>query len=161
VLSFARPSPPKLEKCDTSQLVHRVIGFVQDQAAKGSLELFADTADSPPAIKIDPEQIFQVFLNLAVNALQAMPEGGSLKISTRLEAHDGHQFILVEFKDTGRGISPECKEKIFTPFFSTKKGGTGLGLSISQAILEGHGGLISFESKVGEGSIFSVRLPLA
>jgi signal transduction histidine kinase len=123
-------------------------------------------------ILIDPDQIKQVFWNLLINAAQSMTNGG--KISIRLEkAHDGllttnpqrptqkrsKQWVKISITDSGNGIPPEDKEKIFEPFYTTKERGTGLGLSIVHKIIENHNGVIKVESEEGKGSTFTLLLP--
>jgi two-component system NtrC family sensor kinase len=114
---------------------------------------------SPVLVSIDANEMKQVFINIINNALQAMPQGGDLRI--RLTT-DGDQEALIEFADTGIGILPGNMKKIFEPFFSTKENGdgTGLGLSITYRIVQNHGGRIEVESEVGKGSVFKVFLPL-
>ncbi len=116
-------------------------------------------ADTLPTVDGDDHQIEQVMLNLAINACEAMPDGGTLLITS--EAADGK--VLVKFTDTGCGIKPEFLDKIFEPFFSTKPvgKGTGLGLSVSYGIVEEHGGTLEVESEEGKGSTFTVILPCA
>ncbi|GFP26409.1 hypothetical protein HKBW3S25_01902, partial [Candidatus Hakubella thermalkaliphila] len=109
-----------------------------------------------PFLKGDPDKIGQVFLNLVINAVEAMPEGGTLNICTR----NTGQHILVEIADTGQGISQEMKEKIFLPFVTTKKGGLGLGLPIVRRIVEEHKGEISVDGQEGHGTTFRVWFPL-
>ena len=99
----------------------------------------------------------QAFTNLGVNALEAMPNGGVLKVSV-LEGTRGK--VSVQFSDTGKGIPREVQPKVFDPFFTTKEGGTGLGLSIAQRIIMQHDGDISVEGEEGKGSIFTISLPL-
>lgn len=109
----------------------------------------------------DPERMRQVFQNLILNAVQAMPEGGELTVSTRLEKspEDGKSFMCVDIKDTGSGIKPENMPRLFEPLFSTKAKGTGLGLPISKEIVEKHGGKIEAQSEWGRGSAFTVKIP--
>ena len=116
------------------------------------------TLRETPALKIDPDQIQQVFLNLVLNARDAMPEGGSLDIAIRQS--NGHVEMM--FADTGRGIAPEVKDKIFDPFFSTKgpTKGTRLGLSICYSIIKDHGGTIEIDSEQGKGTRFIIRIPV-
>jgi signal transduction histidine kinase len=110
-------------------------------------------------VYMDHDEIKQVFINIAQNALQAMPSGGEFRV--RLSTVRDHQAV-VEFGDTGVGIAPENLDKIFEPFFSTKENGdgTGLGLSISYRIIQNHGGKIEAASQVGQGTVFRVTLPL-
>lgn len=109
-------------------------------------------------LKIDPDQIQQVFLNLILNARDAMPDGGRLVISVKRA--DGH--VEMCFADTGSGIDAEVKEKVFDPFFSTKgpTKGTGLGLSICYSIIKDHGGTIDIDSEKGKGTKFTIRIPV-
>ncbi len=109
------------------------------------------------AIAGDREQLKQAFLNLILNALQAMPDGGTLTIATEL--HEAQAAIL--FIDTGRGIPPADLERIFNPFFTTRKEGTGLGLAITHRIIQGNGGRIDVTSRPGAGTTFTVFLPLS
>ena len=111
-----------------------------------------------PPLKIDPDQIQQVFLNLVLNARDAMPEGGSLDIS--IQQSNGH--VEMRFADTGHGIDPGVRDKLFDPFFSTKgpTKGTGLGLSICYSIIKDHGGTIEVDSEQGKGTRFIIRIPV-
>jgi two-component system NtrC family sensor kinase len=109
---------------------------------------------------VDANQIKQVFMNMVINAAQAMPNGGILTIATGVDGADGRLFVRLH--DTGCGIPEENLQKIFDPFFSTKEQqGTGLGLSVSYGIVKNHGGRIEVQSEVGNGTTFTVRLPLA
>jgi signal transduction histidine kinase len=108
-------------------------------------------------VSIDADQMRQAFTNLGVNALEAMPQGGVLKV-TVLENAKGK--IMLRFSDTGKGIPKEVQAKVFDPFFTTKEGGTGLGLSIVHRIITQHGEDISVEGEEGRGSIFTISLPL-
>jgi PAS domain S-box-containing protein len=114
-----------------------------------------------PMIECYPGKINQVFLNILVNAIQAINEEGKIYIKTRITKKDGRKFLVVSIKDTGKGMTDEVKKKIFEPFYTTKEAGegTGLGLSISVSIIESHNGAIEVESKVGKGSTFSIYLP--
>ncbi len=124
------------------------------------IKLTMNLAKKLPQITADPLRLRQVFINLANNAVQAMPDGGELNISTFMESHYAGDEICVVFKDTGHGISKENLNKIFEPLFTTKDKGTGLGLAICSGIVASHGGKIEVESVAGKGSQFIVRLPL-
>ena len=127
---------------------------------------------SLPEVMADFGQLQEVFLNIILNAVQAMPNGGELTIKTYAEEiskfgrrktdmfKQGSEVVDIEFRDTGEGIPEEKLKKIFDPFFSTKEGGTGLGLSICHGIIEAHQGTIDAQSKVGEGTTFIIQLPL-
>jgi signal transduction histidine kinase len=126
-------------------LQHRHIALQQDLAS-----------DLPPTLAL-PDELVQVFLNLVLNAADAMAEGGMLRVTSRLD-DDGR--LAVAFSDTGCGIPPEHLNRIFEPFFSTKESGTGMGLSISGDVIKQHGGEITVESQVGQGTTFTVWLPV-
>ena len=112
-------------------------------------------APSLPEVWIDRNQIVQIFLNLLTNSVQSMEKGGRLTLSTR--QRDG--WVEIHFQDSGKGISEENLSRIFDPFFTTKENGTGLGLSISKRIIEDHGGNISIESQVHQGTWVTIQLP--
>ena len=124
---------------------------------------------SLPMLAADPDQLYQVFLNLVVNAADAMPAGGRLRIAARVAERSGPEpgaaarpCVAVAFEDTGAGIAPGNLERVFEPFFTTKEvgGGTGLGLAISYGIVREHGGWIDVTSSVGVGTCMTVCLPL-
>jgi len=109
---------------------------------------------------MDTDQIKQVFVNIILNAAEAMPQGGTLTIET--ETDSDSRFLKVNFTDTGSGIPEENLSKIFDPFFTTKRSGkgTGLGLSVSYGIIQRHNGFLEVKSQIGRGSTFTVKLPL-
>src|SRR4029079_17087237 len=129
-----------------------------------TVEIVTSYADGLPPVRADAEQLLQVFLNLSLNALQAMTQGGRLLISTSLRRATRRSaaaaFLEVRFRDTGVGIPPGDIKNLFIPFFTTKEKGTGLGLPISQRIIENHGGTIEVRSQPGEGAAFTVLLPI-
>jgi len=126
------------------------------------VEVHLQLADELPRARADAEQLRQVFLNLAINAVQAMPSGGKLTISTALRKPGRRSMPMLEvrFRDTGLGIPAQELKNLFIPFYTTKDKGTGLGLPISQRIIENHGGTIEVRSRVGVGSTFTVVLPV-
>jgi PAS domain S-box-containing protein len=154
---FARLYPRQKVPTSLRDILENTLNLVRYDRHFKKIEIHTDVAQTPP-LKIDPDQIQQVFLNLVLNARDAMPEGGSLDIAIRQS--NGHVEML--FADTGRGIAPEVKDKIFDPFFSTKgpTKGTGLGLSICYSIIKDHGGTIEIESEQGKGSRFTIRIPV-
>jgi signal transduction histidine kinase len=121
------------------------------------VEIKKEISQKPLQVSIDPDQIRQAFTNLGVNALEAMPQGGILKVTI---LDNNRDKIWVRFSDTGNGISKEVAAKVFDPFFTTKEGGTGLGLSIAHRIVTQHGGEIRMEGEEGKGSTFTITLPL-
>jgi len=157
----------EIELCDVNEILRSVRLLIEQQAYQSKVELKTNLAEKMPSLKGDSEHLRQVFLNLILNAIQAMPNGGTLNIETTLQDKKINRdkevatpFIEVKISDTGIGIPPENRDKIFNPFFTTKKDGTGLGLAISYRILENHKGSISVQSTVGKGTAFIVRLPV-
>jgi signal transduction histidine kinase len=138
--------------------------MLENQAKERNVKIAREFSADLPKTWIDREQLKQVFMNLILNAIQAMRDGGLLVIATRV-ASDGdgsasRPCVQVEVRDTGIGIPEENLERIFDPFFTNKDGGSGLGLSISHQIIEEHGGRILVRSKIKEGTSFFVNLPL-
>jgi signal transduction histidine kinase len=163
LLSFARPSRPNVAEENMNDVVDGIARILETEAKEKGVEITRDFGLSLPKVWIDREQMKQVFMNLILNAIQAMREGGSIFISTRLISRDeaGHsgQFVQVEVRDTGIGIPAENLDHIFDPFFTSKDEGSGLGLSISHQIVQEHGGYVTVESKVGVGTTFFINLP--
>lgn len=158
-LDLLRPNRMVVEFTDLNEALEQALFFIQRDRRRG-VELKMELTPDLPLIHIDREQIQQVFLNLALNALQAMGTEGTLTITTGEigGAHD--RGLVVRFADTGPGIPPERRVQIFEPLFTTRTNGTGLGLSTSKRIVERHGGTLTVESEVGVGSTFTVTLPL-
>jgi len=148
---------PELEFQDTNleKLIEEVINFIEPETERQNIKLVRNI-ESLPIVKIDPAQIKQTLFNLIINANQAMLEGGKLTISARLDGNN----VIIEIEDTGHGIPTEIQEEIFDLFVSTKKEGTGIGLAIAKQVVESHGGKIEIKSKVGEGTKFTIFLPL-
>ena len=158
LLELARPRQPLIEATPLAAVVERALDFVEARAREKDISIHrALTAEQPPA-RCDPEQIYQVALNLIINALQILPHGGRITVRT-LPAHDGRVGFAVS--DNGPGIAEELQERVFAPFFTMREGGTGLGLALVQRIVQAHQGLISLESQVGHGTTFIVELPVA
>jgi len=158
LMLFARPMPPKKSQVNLNQLVEEGLHFLESRCDKEGIERVCSFSPDLPEITADPAQLTQVLVNLVVNAIQAMPEGGRLTVRTL--AGEGHISLIVE--DTGIGISEAVMKKIFIPFFTTKDvdQGTGLGLAVVHGIVTSHGGSIKVDSKVGRGTRFEVKLPL-
>lgn len=157
LLSFARPSAPRLGAVDVNQVIEQALSLVGHQAELERVEVIKEGDPSLPDVWADFDQLRQVFVNLTLNAIQAMPNGGTLTLRTLL---DKEGSVRVDVEDTGSGISRENMQKLFTPFFTTKgKGqGVGLGLAVTQGIIEKHGGRIEVKSEEGKGTTFSVYL---
>jgi signal transduction histidine kinase len=142
---------------DLNELLEDLVDFFLPQAQAHRAKLRLKRSEGPLVADVDPKLIKQALLNLMLNALQAMPEGGELILSAARE--DGQ--ALVDVIDTGKGIAPEALAKIFTAYYTSKKGGTGLGLAMTQRIVKEHGGQLTVTSEQGKGSDFSLRLPLS
>ncbi|MBI2876188.1 MAG: HAMP domain-containing protein [Candidatus Tectomicrobia bacterium] len=168
LLDFSCPQRPQLKEIDLNRLLRGIFKLMEHQISKRQVRLEAHLQPDLPPIQGDPHQLQQVFLNLFVNACQAMPGGGTLTVSTRLSPEaqllpeNGGSLVETRFSDTGCGISQEHLSRIFEPFFTTKDPGKGigLGLAICQGIIEDHGGTIGVESAVPQGSTFIVKLPV-
>ena len=162
LLSFARPSRPNVAEESMNDVVDGIARILETEAKEKGVEITRDFALNLPRVWIDREQMKQVFMNLILNAIQAMGEGGSIFISTRLTSRNdtgrAGQFVQVEVRDTGLGIPPENIDHIFDPFFTSKEEGSGLGLSISHQIVQEHGGYVTVESKVGVGDNIFYKL---
>jgi signal transduction histidine kinase len=155
LLSYATPKEPLFTWTDPKQLVGRLIALVRPQADAAGIKMTERYADVLPTIRVDPELLTQALLNLALNAIQAMKPGGTLQVS--LENAD--ESVRFSISDTGKGIAPEEVNRIYRPFYTTKHQGTGLGLAITRGVVERHGGQIEVESKLGEGSTFTLVIP--
>lgn len=158
LLFFGRQMPTKKSEIDINKIVTDGLYFLESRCAKEGIELIKELAPNLPKIYSDQAQIHQVIVNLIVNAIHAMPEGGTLTIRTVLRDDN----VIIEVEDTGKGIAEEIRKKIFLPFFTTKEvgDGTGLGLSVVHGIVTSQNGKIEVESKVDKGSRFIVSLPI-
>jgi nitrogen fixation/metabolism regulation signal transduction histidine kinase len=154
-IDFARLSKPELRNTRIIEVVERAIDLIEPQAMGQKVELQRDYRDRELSLLIDERQIRQALLNVFINALQAMPDGGRLEVSIQ----GGSDSVLIKIADTGEGVAPEQIENIFDPFFTTRHQGTGLGLPIAQIIVEDHGGRSVVESSKGKGTIVTIELP--
>ena len=158
LLSFSRVTPMNLEWCELNQVIDRCVRLVQHKMDMATIQLNLALGDELPHVRCDPNQIEQVALAMIINAIDAMPQGGNLWITTCQSSATTVELII---RDDGMGISDEHLAHIFEPFYTTKEsGGSGLGLAISQNIVERHGGSISVGSKVGQGTTFTIVLPV-
>ncbi len=176
LLDFSRTKTPQLQLIPANKLIRQALGKC---GIPENITVHIDIPETLPMIKIDPFQMGQVFQNLITNAVQAMPNGGSVKIAARLISSDvgaglvpahvqGGQpqglplqdFIEISVTDTGEGISPENMGKLFQPLFTTKAKGIGLGLTVSKNLTEANGGKLEVESQIGNGTTFAVILPV-
>jgi len=159
---FYRPARDELELTEVNDLLAETIELVQTHLRHGHVTVTASFCPNLPLLVAHPDQLRQVFLNLMLNACDAMPNGGQLHISTELSCRNerDEQWVVVAVRDTGVGINPEHMPHLFEPFYTTKPQGTGLGLAISAHIVTQHGGHIQVESTPGVGSTFTVLLPV-
>jgi PAS domain S-box-containing protein len=177
-LFLARPTQPRQELCSVQEVLQEVLDFLDNELVRDRIHVVRTFAPGLPEIRSDPRQLHEVFLNLMLNAMQAMAAAhgqGTLTVETKLVANSqqraasedkrsasAERWIEVRIQDDGPGIPPEHRAKLFEPFFSTKppEQGTGLGLWIVRSTLTGLGGTVSYETEVGQGSTFIVRLPV-
>jgi two-component system NtrC family sensor kinase len=158
LLDFARQTRPQKRMASINALIDNIILLVRNQTSFRNILIEKDLAPDIPDILVDPDQVQQVFVNIILNAAEAMTKGGTLTIRS-MRSVDG-ESIIITLADTGHGISEEVRERIFDPFYTTKEHGTGLGLSISYGIIEQHGGTISVDSVMEKGSTFTISLPI-
>ena len=156
-LRFARPPVPETKPIDLNGTIERVLSLVGFEAVARDVEIQTQLDSTLDSIPADEGQLSQVFLNVAINALQAMQPGGTLTVRTRLDG----RFVEAMFKDTGDGIRSEHLPHLFDPYFTTRPAGVGLGLAIAHRIVEGHYGTIDVESELGAGTAVVIRLPCA
>jgi len=159
LLDFSRPKEPEMTRTDVHELLDRSLGITDRQALFQNIKIEKFYAPSLPPIVADPGQLQQVFLNIILNAAEAMNGSGTLTLRTSFDPE--HGTLTVEFSDTGHGIRGEDQKRLFEPFFTTKEvgKGTGLGLAISYGIIRKHGGTIEVLSEVGKGATFKIKLP--
>jgi two-component system NtrC family sensor kinase len=159
MMLFARQMPPQKTAVDLNQIVDEGLYFLESRCAKEGIEVERTLARHLPEIHADPSQMTQVLVNIVVNAIQAMPGGGTLGIQTKASPKN----IQLIIQDSGVGMEGRIKEQVFLPFFTTKDigEGTGLGLAVVHGIVTSHGGTIDVESEVGKGTTFKVKLPIA
>ena len=160
LLEFSRASHPKMEKVALEELVDKTVRLVSNELQLHHIKFSKEIQGSLPRTLVDRSGIQQVLLNLFINSIQAMPKGGVLKVITRL--HDTLKEVRMDVEDTGEGIPADQLTNIFDPFFTTKKEGegTGLGLSVSYSIIKKHRGRIEVKSTLGQGTCFSIFLPI-
>jgi signal transduction histidine kinase len=157
LLNYGRPAQLAVETVDMRKLISDTMSLVRPQADEQGVTITVEEPDQPAEVKGDRERLKSCLSNIAINALQAMPNGGTLK--TRVVQSNG--FIEINVSDTGIGISEESIGKVFEPYFSTKQAGFGLGLAVTRKIVEEHKGSIGVESEINQGTTFTVRLPAA
>ena len=160
LLEFSRQAELEKETVDINSIIINSLSLTKNQALINGVNFATKLSDQLPDIVVDGGQIQEVFLNIILNAIDAMPEGGELSVASNMA--DSEQFIQIRFADTGCGISPENLDKVFDPFFTTKDAskGTGLGLAVAYGVIEKHQGKIGMESEVGKGATCIIDLPV-
>jgi len=158
LLAFARRRSPEWRTVDLGEIVDDTLEMFQERIAESCITIDKAIESSLPPVRADRDQLIQVLINLVMNSIHAMPEGGQLKLSLAREGSS----VCLGLADTGQGMPEEIRSKVFEPFFTTKDFGmgTGLGLTVVKGIIEEHGGTIDVESIVDKGTIFWIRLPL-
>jgi signal transduction histidine kinase len=174
LLSYSRISPPVLSTANLHEVIEAALISIKEEAQITQVQVEKSFDLTLPLLPLDPRQMEGVFLNLFLNALQAMPQGGTLTVQTKwrqsgyrhqegcpysLDLEDG--WVEVTVTDTGGGIPPEILGEVFRPFFTTKAKGTGLGLSLVQRVVEQHRGQVFAQSRAGVGTTFYLLLPIA
>lgn len=163
LLDFGRPKGLTVSEVRVDKVLEDVLKLVENQCCKSSIEIVREF-ESVPSIPADAERLSQAFMNVILNATQAMPNGGTLKIKnhpdfigTKIKSDE---FIIIEISDTGEGIPEERLPNIFDPFYTTKEGGSGMGLAVTYRIIKEHGGEIEVASEAGKGATFKICLPI-
>jgi signal transduction histidine kinase len=163
LLVYARPKPPQLGRAEIKETIARTLQLARQQTGARKVEFSIQISPKIPSFMADSEQIHQVLLNLVLNGIQAIDKEGKIIIDATLRDGDGLNrsgYVEIAVTDTGQGIPPEHLDRIFRPFYTTKRGGTGLGLSLCRRIITAHGGTLVAESELKKGSRFTIRLPL-
>jgi len=155
-LSLARPLEIKPEALQVQDVLNELARLVEDEAQQSKVQIRVVAPLTLPPLEADREYLRQTLLNLILNGLQAMPEGGTLTLA----ANKSNGNILISVTDTGTGIAPENRTRIFEPYFTTKPKGSGLGLAITRSIIEAHGGTITVFNEAGQGCRFEIALPI-
>ena len=158
LLDFSKPQNLKITKQNVNGLLDMVTDQMEDELEKGGCRIEKSFSESIPSIRMDMDRLSQVFINVLLNARQAMPDGGVIRIYTEVAAETGS--VMIGIHDSGKGMDQETAGKIFDPFFSTRDEGTGLGLTICRQIVEAHGGTIRLQSSPGKGTNVLVELPI-
>jgi two-component system NtrC family sensor kinase len=163
LVDFSNPKKYHLEQKRMSDLIRRVIRLVENDLTKHGITFSQEFEDDLPSVLVSENEIVEMLLNLIINAIDAMPQGGSLSIRafSKLDQNLQKPFVTLTIKDSGEGIALEVQHKVFDRYFTTKDSGTGLGLSICERIVMAHNGDIKFESEQGVGTTFIVKLPAA
>jgi signal transduction histidine kinase len=154
-LKFMRPQELEISSVNVNELIKREVSFLETEWVKKGIHFILECETGLPPISADPDLLEQVFLNIILNACQAMEEGGNIRISTASYQDD----IRISISDEGPGIPPEVREKIFHLYYTTKPQGSGLGLPLAYRFVQLHEGVIDVQSEVGKGTTFIIQLP--
>ena len=162
IVNFSNPYKFEMEKRDIASVLDRTLKLVERDLSSGKITLSKEYREGY-SVLADKNQIMEVFLNIILNAIEAMPHGGKLKVKAVRHADEksGKEYVSIMIADTGCGIPPESINQIFQRYFTTKKEGTGLGLAVVERVIKAHGGFVSVTSEVGKGTKFSIYLPAA
>ncbi len=158
LLSFSRPESLDLTEVRIDEILARTLQLIEADTDREKIRLHLEVQDNLPLVMADPDRLNQVFINIFLNAIQAMEDGGVLDVSAVRQP--GGDTVLVTVRDSGCGMDSKTLEQIFFPYFTTKEGGTGIGLAISQKIISDHGGSLRIESEVGRGTTVFIELPI-
>lgn len=160
-LDFARPKTLRLSSCRIEDIVEKNLHTIDAECQKRGIILERQYYNGDYALQADTDLLYRAMVNIVANAIQAMPQGGTLRVQTEVHNAKGPPQVELRIQDTGSGIPMEIHQKVFNPFFTTREKGTGLGLAIVQTIIEGHHGVVEVDSKIGEGTTIMIRLPLS
>ncbi|MDP3703654.1 MAG: ATP-binding protein [Candidatus Omnitrophota bacterium] len=153
---FAKPAPLQLQPVRVAELVEDTLSLLSNQCLEQKVTIHKAFLEDGVRVQADPNQMKQVLLNLLLNSLEAMPQGGELEVSTQVNGHG----LILRIADTGMGIDQDQQKHVWDPFFTTKERGMGLGLAIVKGVVERHGGQISLSSRPGKGTTVEVNLPI-
>lgn len=162
LMDYSRPRAANLSTTNIHDIVTKTLNLVENRLYKQKIDLKTNIAADLPRLHADYQQLEQVLVNFYLNALDAMPRGGTLAVSAAVQGANGDALLVIAVSDTGFGIEKEALGRIFQPFYTAKKTrGLGLGLPICERIIKNHGGRIEVESTVGQGATFKILLPLS
>jgi two-component system sensor histidine kinase HydH len=160
-LDFARPKTLRLSSCRIEEIVEKNLATIDAECQKRGIVLERHYHGNDYTLQADADLLYRALINVVANALQAMPQGGMLRVQTELHNARGAPQVELRIQDSGQGIPTELHQKVFNPFFTTREKGTGLGLAIVQSIIGGHHGAVEVDSKIGQGTAIIIRLPLS
>ena len=166
LLQFSRQSEPEMKPVDIAKVMAETLAFLNHELAIRGIRVSQAFQEPLPPVMADANQLKQTFINIIINAAQAIEKKGGIALSAAKEIVDRQPWLTIKFKDNGSGMTEDVRKSIFDPFFTTKQanagvGGSGLGLAVSYGIIQNHGGTIEVESELGKGSLFIIRLPLS